>query len=321
VSALDSSEEAVVDPLHDVVRIVVVIAEEGGLVPEGKAHLFFALPVFLQCVHKLLKGISLIFVDMLLDRRKAVCDRTDTAALDVVCVVAGPAVVVVLALLDAVPDDDGEECGGHLRRVLVAEIIVDFDLSLHSIVELFLESGIEIVECFELADVTCLDADLLACEHVYAVRKCVLKEFRHIEISVEQICLLACRARLDASARAALARVFKRLAYSHLFLYDHVGVEDRGISHAVAEDLCCGADNAVRRTFADLDVALGLQKAKFVKYLKANVSDFTRSVAAVGLEPCKVDVRKVVVRSALCGSHADLGRCGGVVDLDPEAGK
>ena len=92
---------------------------------------------------------------------------------------------------------------------------------------------------------------------------------------MEQICLFACSACLDASACAAFARIFKRLAYTHLFLDYHVGVKDRRIPHAVAEDSCRSTDNAVRSPFADLDVALGLQEAKFVKDLEADISHFT----------------------------------------------
>src|SRR5690606_19820918 len=109
---------------------------------------------------------------------------------------------------------------------------------LYCVVELFFKCSIEIVKGPELTDVSCLDADLLASEHVYAVCKCILKELGNIEVSMEQICLFACSACLDASACAAFARIFKRLAYTHLFLDHHVGVKDRRIAHAVAENPC-----------------------------------------------------------------------------------
>ena len=138
---------------------------------------------------------------------------------------------------------------------------------------------------------------------------------------MKQICLLTGAAGLDAAAGAAFARVFKGLAYAHLLLNDHVGVEHRGIAHAVAEYSGRGAQHVVRRALADLNVALRLEKAQFVKYLQADVGDFAGTVGAVSFESRKVDVCKIVVCAALLRRDADLRRRGGVVDFDPEAGE
>ena len=258
---------------------------------------------------------------MLLYCGKAVCDCAYAGALDVVRVIAWSSVVIVFAFLYAVPYNHRKESSCHLSCVLVAQVVVYFDLCLYCVIELFIKCSIEIFKGSELTDVACLDADLLACQHVDSVCKYVLKKLGNIEVSMEQICLFASRSCLDASACAAFARIFKCLAYAHLFLNDHVGVEDRRITHAVAENPCRSTDNAVRGALADLDVALGLQEAKFVKDLEADICHFARSVSAVSLKSGQVDVREVVVGPAFGCSYTDLGRCGGVVDLDPEAGE
>ena len=138
--AVDVVKEAVVDSLHQVVGIVVVVAEEGRFVPEREAHLLMALPIGLHRLDHLLQRIDALVVDVLLDRGEAVGDGADAAALDVVAVVARAAVVVILALLDAVADDAREVGGRHVGRVLVAEVVVDADLGLYRMGHLFRRS-------------------------------------------------------------------------------------------------------------------------------------------------------------------------------------
>ena len=71
------AEEAVVDPSHYVVGVVVVVAEEGRLVPEREAHGFVAFPVGLHRVDELLQRVGAFVVDVLLYRGEAVGDGAD----------------------------------------------------------------------------------------------------------------------------------------------------------------------------------------------------------------------------------------------------
>ena len=65
---VDVAEEAVVDPSHYVVGVVVVVAEERRLVPEGEAHGFVAFPVGLHRVYEFLQRVGAFVVDVLLYR-------------------------------------------------------------------------------------------------------------------------------------------------------------------------------------------------------------------------------------------------------------
>lgn len=209
VFAVDVVEEAVVHSSHYVVGVVIVVAEERRLVPQRQTHGLVAFPVVLHRVDEFLERVGTVIVDVLLYRGEAVCDRAYAAALDVVAVVARAAVVVVFAFLDAVADDAGQIGRRHVRRVLVAEVVVDANLRLYSVGHLLLKGRVEVVECLELGELARLDADLFAGEQIDAVGERVLKEFRHVEVAVEQVGFLAAAACFYAAAGAAFARVFE----------------------------------------------------------------------------------------------------------------
>ncbi len=72
---------------------------------------------------------------------------------------------------------------------------------------------------------------------------------------------------------------------------------------------------------ADLHAHLGLQELQFVQHLQDEDGNLARTVRTVSLQPSEVDLCEVVVGSAFRRRDADFRRCGGVVDLDPEAGQ
>ena len=99
---------------------------------------------------------------MILDRGQGVRDRAEADALDVVRVVAGAAVVVVLAAGDAVVDQDRQEGGGHVRRVEPLDDVVAPHLDVDQVVELPAVGFEELLEGAELLGVAGRKADLLA---------------------------------------------------------------------------------------------------------------------------------------------------------------
>ena len=68
-----------------------------------------------------------------------------------------------------------------------------------------------------------------------------------------------------------------------------------------------------------MDAGLGLQQVQLVRHLQCDVGDLAAAVGAIRLESAEVDLGEIVVGAALLGGHADLGRGGVVVHLDPQA--
>jgi hypothetical protein len=181
--------------------------------------------------------------DVGLDGREAVRDRADAAALDVVGVVARPAVVVVEPLFDAVVDDRGQEGRGGVGGVHALDVVVDADLQVHDPVELAGEGGVEVVESGEVFGLAGLRADLLAGQLVAAVVQGQLQDLGHVQVAGQDVGLLAEGPGLDAAGAAALAGVLHGLADAHL-LHDHgVGVEDGRVAVALADDLAAALRN------------------------------------------------------------------------------
>ena len=87
-----------------------------------------ALEVSLEHLQHPVHGIAAFLEDMLLDRGHGVGDGAEAGALDVVGVVAGTAVVVVLALGDAVVDEHGKEGGWSVLREHAVDVVVDLYL-------------------------------------------------------------------------------------------------------------------------------------------------------------------------------------------------
>ena len=101
-------DQGTVDTLHDRIGIIVIISEERCFVPDKLPQLFMLFPVVPQCVEETVHGKSPFFVDMLPEDGKTISYGPYTAALNLVFIVAGTAVVVVLPVLNAVVDEHRE---------------------------------------------------------------------------------------------------------------------------------------------------------------------------------------------------------------------
>ncbi len=256
---------------------------------------------------------------MLLQHRQAVRDRGDAAALDVVGVVAGPSVVVVAAVPDAVVDHHREEGGRGVGGEHALQEVVGLDLRFDDEPELFLESGVEFIEVREALRVAGFQADLPAGHGVDAIVQGQLEDLGDVEVAVQDVGFLAETARLDAAAGAALPGVFRRLADPDLLGDDHVRVEDGGITGSATDHLPGELQERVGRLGADLDADLGLEELELVKDFQDQGRNRARPVGSVRLQTSKVDLGEVVVGAAFRCRDSDLRGSGGVVDLDPEA--
>ena len=316
---VDGREEGVVDAAHDVVGAVVVVAEEGGLVPEFEAQGLGAVEVGAQGRQETVHGDGGGVEDVGLDGREAVGDGADAAALDVVGVVARSAVVVVESVLDAVVDDRGQEGRGRVGGVHALDVVVDADLEVHDPFELAGEGGVEVLEGREGERVAGSGADLAAGQLVAAVVQGQFQDLGDVKVARQDVGFLAEGARFDAARAAAFAGVLHGLADADL-LHDHgVGVEDGRVAVAVLDDARRGLEEGVGGLLADVDAGLGLQEAQFVHDLEDEVGDVAHAVGTVAPQAAQVDVGEVVVGAAFLGRDADLGRGGMVVDLDPQA--
>lgn len=318
-TALDGLEEVVVHTHCDGIGVLVVVAEERGVVDNPLAVELMTLEVSLEHLQHPVHGIAAFLEDMLLDRGHGVGDGAEACALDVVGVVAGTAVVVVLALGDAVVDEDGKEGGWSVLREHAVDVVVDLYLLEHHVFELLQESRVQVLEGPELPGVAGGDADLTAGDGIHTVVQSQFQKFGHVQIACEQICLLAEGADLDTAAAASLTGVLQALALTDEFLDVCVGIEEGRIAVSETDDLAGGLDQVVGGLPAHVYGAAGLEDVQFPEHLQEDVGHLALSGGAVALDSAYVDVGEIVVCAALLGRDAHLGRSGMVVDLDPEA--
>ena len=124
----------------------------------------------------------------------------------------------------------------HPRRVEPLDDPVAADLDVEEMPELALERVQQLVERRERRRVAGPRADAQAGRRIDAVVQRDLEHLRQVEVAGQDVGFLAERAGLDAAARAARARVLDALALAQQLLDDHVGVEDRRLAPALADD-------------------------------------------------------------------------------------
>ena len=183
-----------------------------------------------------------------------------------------------------------------------------------------LPKGVEkLVEGLEGRRIAGLEADGLPGARVDPVVERDLEDLGQVEVAGQDVGFLAERAGLDAAAGAAVAGVDDRLALPDELLDDRVGVEDRGLAEAGLDDLAGPGAGRRRALLADLDHGARLEQAHLLDDVEEEEGQRVDAVRAVGLQAADVDQGEIGVRAALLGRHADLGRGGLVVELDPEA--
>ncbi len=306
------------DAPHQAVGVFVVVAELGRPVEDALAELLVALEIVFEGGPKLGHREVAVVVDVPADGAQDVRDRAHADALDVVRVVAGPAAVVIAPVLDAVVDEDRQE---RRRQVLGVEAFDDVraaDLDVDEVADLPAESLEELVERFECRRVAGLEADPFPRPRVDAVPHGDLEDLGQVEVSGQDVGLLAESPRFDAAAGPAVAGVGDRLALADELLDDGVGVEDRGLAEAGLDDLEGPEEERVRPLGADLDHRARLEDAHLLDDVEDEERQLVDPVGAVGLQAADVDQGKIGVRAALLGRDPDLGRRGLVVELDPE---
>ena len=146
-----------------------------------------------------------------------------------------------------------------------------------------------------------------------------LQHLGHIEIAGQVVVLLAKCTRLHTAAGAAIAGILQRLALPDHLLHDDIGVEDRGLTKAGADDLGRPLDETIRILLAQLHRRTGLQQAHLLDHVQEQIGDLIHGIGAIWLDAAGVDLGKIGVGAAFGGGHTNFGRGGLVVELDPEA--
>ena len=159
-------------------------------------------------------------------------------------------------------------------------------------------------------------AELLAGLRIHAVVQREFKAFRHVEITGEDVSLLAERADFHAAAAAAGARVFQAFALAQLFLHDSVGVENGRETVALAHDAQRVFKKMIGTFPRKLDVRARLEQVHVLDDFQQEVGNFIGAIRAVAEQAADVDVREIRVGAALGGGHADFRRRRMVVELD-----
>ena len=169
-------KQAIVNLLHNGIRIVIIVAEERGLIPESQAQSLFTLPVLITRINQLIERNHFFLKHMLLDGAQAIGNGSNTRALNIIGIVTRPAVVIILTVLNAIADDNRQKGCRHGDGIARAKVVIHLDLCGDGIIKLLFKCGIEIFKTLEILGVPRLNADLLACQSIDTI---VESQFEH----------------------------------------------------------------------------------------------------------------------------------------------
>jgi len=258
---------------------------------------------------------------MLLQRRKAVGDGTQAAALDVAGVVTRSAIVVIPAARHAVVGHHRQERGRGILGKHPVDVVTHPHLQVDHVVELFHESVVQLSVSCKGARITGLQPYRDARHRIDPIVERHLQDLGHIEVAGEQVGLLSEGSHLDAAAASPLAGILQRFALAQQLGHVHLRIEDRRIAMPLPDHAGGSQQEPVGRLFADVHREARLQDMQLFGHLQQQVGDFAHPVASIAADAADVDVGKVVVGATLARRDPHLGRRRVVVHLDPETGE
>ena len=238
---------------------VIVIAVFRGVAAEELQELLIPFKVMIEAVHHLGHGDSAGVKNIVLQGCHGVGDASQPHPLNIGGVVPGSPLVVVPAVLDAVPGDQGEQGDGHEPAVYPFDDVVAPDLDVCKMEQLGFVGLEKIVKGFKGFRLSCFRTQLSACPGIFAVVQGELQDFRQVEVSREKIGLLAEHPGLNTAAGTSLPRVPGAFALGCELLDDGVGVEDGGLTKTCGRDLQGPPDETVGIFPAHLDHGAGLE--------------------------------------------------------------
>ena len=87
----------------------------------------------------------------------------------------------------------------------------------------------------------------------------------------------------------------------------------------LANHLAGGIQETIWRLAADMHRVAGLQNMQLLYHFEHEVGHLADTILAVAGHATDIDIGEIVIGAAFAGRDTHLGRCGMVVDLDPEA--
>ena len=206
-----------------------------------------------------------------------------------------------------------------MRGVQALDHVVAADLDVHEMAQLLAERGEELVVGPELrAGRRSRCRSACRCADPAVVQR-DFQDLGQVEIAGQDVGLFAECAGLHAAGSAAGARILDRLALPQQLFHHHVGVEDRRLTPALADDL--------QAAFAGNGRGSCVLSCIFEEGCSSRISSMTSSIRYVssltpeepsGRQAAGVDVAEVGVGAALGRGHSHLGRRRLVVELHPE---
>ena len=305
--------------LHDVIGVIIIVAVLRCFFRYEMVNILISLEVVIHGLHQLMHRELLLIVHIVFHGGKRIRHRADADALDIVCIIPRTAGIVIPAFLNAVVCHDGQAGCRHVFRIQTLYHVVAADLDLDDVLHLSAESIPQLIPGPEIFRTAELQADLLSGDFIVAVVECELKNLRDIQISGEDICLIAPAAGLHASGGAALTRIFQRFPCVQKLLDDLIGIVKCRLAPALARDLAGALQEFLRRLLADLHIGVRLNEFHLVHAVKNQIAHAVDAVRAVLRHTAGVDIRKIRVGAALLQRDADLDRCRLIVELHPQA--
>src|SRR5659263_308564 len=104
------------------------------------------------------------------------------------------------------------------------------------------------------------------------------EDLGQVQVASEDIRFTAERTGFDTAGNAVHASIDDRLALAEEFLDNHVGIEDRGLTPAFADDLGGTPEEAVRTLAAELDVRGRLEQVHVIDDVEQEIADVVHAV-------------------------------------------
>src|SRR5450830_1527901 len=242
----------------------------------------------------LVHGQVLLVEDMRLERRQAVGAAPRCRDLNVRRVVPGSTVVVVTPPRNAVLHEERQERCRHLLGIQPLDDVVATHLDVHEVMQLRFECFKQLAIASKCSWITRVQTDDLAGTWVQTVMQGHFENLGQVQVAGENVRFTAERTGFDTAGNAAHASIDDRLALAEEFLNDHVGIEDRGLTPAFADDLSGTPEEAVRTLAAELDVRGRLEQVHVVDDVEQEITEVVHTVRAIGAQSTHIDIGKSV---------------------------
>lgn len=254
------------------------------------------------------------------DCRQGVGKCADADTLDIGCVVARAAVVIIFAPLNAVVNEYGHEGGWHPLGVEAFDNLIAADFDIDEVIELGFVGVEELLEGGKGFGPAGFGSELEAGSWVLSVVEGQFKDFGPVAIAGEGATFFSKGADFDAAAGSAAAGVEEGFSVVEHFPNDDIRIENGGLAESGANDLAGAFEEAVGIFCADLNAAAGLNELHFFDDVKNEIGYVVYGIlSGFGVYAADVDEGEIGIGSALFFGNADFGGCGLVVEFNPEA--